>query len=105
MVDLDEVNGSAISDEELSKTLLHDTILYAALAKGTFPNGKLSFRLPDRTGKFRVTILGISDSGRYGTHTSFVQVQRPLDAILELPDYIHPKDELRVQLILQNNTS
>lgn len=103
-IDLAEADSSELSDEDLRKKLLEDTVLYAALGKSTFENGSISFRLPSRARKFRVTILGVSESGRYGTHTSFVQIQKPLNAILEFPDFIRQKDQLKLELILQNNT-
>lgn len=81
-----------------------DTIFYSALSSETLENGEISFDLPDNIGKFRITVVGITESGQYGMHTSFIQIQKPLNAILEYPDYIRQNDVINLNLILQNNT-
>jgi hypothetical protein len=105
-IDLDEIKDeiSEIDEKELEKVIIDDTILYSSLGRDSIENGSVSFRLPNRVGKFRVTILGVSKSGRYGTHTSFIQIQKPLNAILEYPQYIRQNDKIRLELNLQNNS-
>lgn len=80
-------------------------MLYVPLGRGTLDDDQISFRLPDRVGKFRVTLVGVSKSGRYGTHTSFVQVQKPLNAELEYPEFIRQNDVIKLELVLQNNSA
>ena len=91
-----------MNQNELDKLLKEDTIFYSALTSNLSDN--ISFKLPDRVGKFRITIIGITSNGKYGINTSFLQVQKPFNAILDYPDYIRQNDIIRVNLILQNNT-
>lgn len=55
-------------------------------------------------GKFRVTLVAVSRDGKYGMHTSYVQVQRPFNAVLNYPKFIRQNDQVLLDLILQNNT-
>ena len=91
-----------LNDEDLKKMLKEDTIFYSALTTSLSQSGKISFKLPDRVGKFRITIVGITPNGNYGMNTSFLQIQKPFNAILDYPDYIRQNDVIRVNLILQN---
>ena len=81
--DLDEIKNNSfdINEKDLEKMIIEDTILYSSLSRNSFDNGFVSFKLPNRVGKFRITIIGVSKSGRYGTHTSFIQIQKPLNVI------------------------
>lgn len=91
--------------EKLKQLLKKDTIFYSPLSPKTLKNGQISFVLPDKTGKFRITVIGITDSGKYGMHTSHIQIQKPLNAVLEYPNYIRQNDIINLNLILQNNTA
>ena len=94
-----------LSDEDLKKMLQEDTIFYSSLGKDFSKTGKVSFLLPDRVGKFRISVVGVTPEGKYGMHTSFVQIQKPFNAVMEYPDYIRQSDVIRLSLILQNNTA
>jgi uncharacterized protein YfaS (alpha-2-macroglobulin family) len=95
---------SDIPEEELKTMLTEDTIFYSPLSETAFSDGMVTFRLPNRVGKFRVTLLGVSSSGQYGMHTSFIHVQKPFNAILRFPEYIRDSDQIRLELLLQNNS-
>mgnify|MGYP001804126436 CR=1 FL=1 len=103
-LDLSEIKKQELEDEDLKEMLKEDTIFYSPLSKTALKSGKLSFLLPDRIGKFRVTVIGITPSGLYGLHSSKIQIQRPFNAILEYPSYIRNNDQIKLNLILQNNT-
>lgn len=92
-----------ISDKELKKQIQKDTILYSILGDNIFEDGML-FKLPNRVGKFRVTVLGVSSDGVYGMFQSDFQVQRPFNASIDTPLFIRGEDQLTLTLTVENNT-
>ena len=96
-------NSLELSDKDLQKQIQKDTILYSSLGESLFEEGML-FKLPNRVGKFRVTVVGVSKSGVYGMYQSDFQVQRPFNASIDTPLFIRGDDQLTLTLTVENNT-
>ena len=99
----DTSNSLEISDQDLLKQIQKDTILYSSLGESIFKEGML-FKLPNRVGKFRVTVVGVSKSGIYGMYQSNFQVQKPFNASIDSPLFIRGDDHLNLTLTIENNT-
>ena len=64
---------------------------------------KGNFVLPNSVKTFRVYVLGMDFSGKYGVHSSWLTSQRPFNACLECPLFMRPKDKVTCRLTLENN--
>ena len=101
VVELD--SNTKPSEEELKKIIERDTIVFSSI--GTkLPNGQINFKLPEKAGQYRVTVTAISTDGVYGTHTSTLQIQKPVNASLSYPLFIRQDDQIKLWLTLENNT-
>jgi hypothetical protein len=100
-----EPNQNKKEDDTKLRELVkqNDTIFFHPIGK-KLRNNVLNFELPDRAGKYRVTIIGVSSRGEYGLHTSFIQAQRPFNIRVDAPLYIRKNDVVILNLILENNT-
>ena len=103
IIDVDQNSSAELSDKELKKIIQKDTIVYSSI--GTKLNrNMLEFMLPQKAGQYRVTVVGISEDGRYGTHTSKLQIEKEFNATLPYPIFIRDTDQIRLTLSLENNS-
>ena len=94
----------SLEDSDLLEIVRKDTIFYSAIGLDLSTNN-IQFQLPDRVGKFKVQVIGISQSGVYGVHTSFLQIQKPFNASLDYPTFIRQDDTIKLSLLLENNST
>ena len=101
MIGIDQ--NTNISQQELKKIIETDTIVFSSI--GTkLPNNQLDFNLPQKPGQYRITITAISPDGLYGTHTSRLQIQKPVNVSLAYPLFIRQDDQIKLWMTLENNT-
>lgn len=104
VLDLSEFKSPLnLSKEQLESLFQKDTVFFSPLSK-SISDSMFYFDLPNRVGRFRVTVLGISAAGHYGTFTSSIQIQKPFSAFVESPNFMRNGDVLQLELVLQNNS-
>ena len=61
------------------------------------------FTLPSLVKTFRVYVLGMDLTGKYGVHSSWLTSQKPFNTCLEAPLFMRPKEKVTCRLTLENN--
>ena len=80
-----------------------DTVFWSKLTDVKDGTLSGSFDLPDAVKTFRVSVWAVDGSGSYGLHTSYLQVQRLFNTVLEKPLYMRSGETVQCRLILENN--
>jgi hypothetical protein len=93
-----EANNNIDLETEMIK---ENTVFFTSL--GWNSADKVTFTLPDDVSKFRVTVLAISEDGRYGLHTDFVSSQKKFDVNVDTPLYVYGTETVNLDITLYNN--
>jgi hypothetical protein len=96
-------NSPNQSEESLKSILSKDTLIFSTMGTN-LSSSKIKFKIPNHVGKFRLEVVGVTKEGVYGTHSSFVQLQKKFNARVSLPRFLRLHDKLKVPLTIENNT-
>jgi hypothetical protein len=90
-------------EESLKNILSKDTLIFSAMGSN-LSSSEIKFKIPNHVGKFRVKVVGVTKEGVYGSHSSYVQLQKKFNARVSLPRFLRLHDKLKVPLTIENNT-
>ena len=88
---------------EENKKKMKSTIFWSQFKKTNNQKLVCNFDFPGLVKTFRITIMAMNSKGVYGTHTSWITVQKPFNTIINAPLFIRPGEIVICDLILENN--